>query len=374
MRQTPYICTLDLTHKCNLKCIHCNRNAGRTFKRELPVDTWLKVMDELLELFPSSSPRVFVFGGGEPFLVKKKLFKILKYVREYIPPELPLEPTDVAVKEFLKLKSKIVISTNATLITDDVIDELKRIKPDIICVSLDATSEKIHKLIRGISLESVLRGIKKLSKYFLIRVGFVVSTLNIYEAPSLINFVHRMNIKFIRFIPLYPIGRATTLLNYIPSPTQYYKLLAMIEESINNLEDPPHVEVGLPRCYYVDERLVRKIQELKPPITIESHECTAFFKQISINPEGFVTGCCQMNVIPYFYIGNIRQERINEIWNNSEKVINFRNFLNNRENYLIKCRGCNLWNWCRGGCRACSYAIYESLYDIDPRCSFRGRK
>lgn len=56
---------LNLTKRCNLRCVHCYAGAdGPAAANELSTDEWLRVIDELAAF---GSP-VALFSGGEPLM------------------------------------------------------------------------------------------------------------------------------------------------------------------------------------------------------------------------------------------------------------------------------------------------------------------
>ena len=68
----PVNLTWEITHHCNLKCIHCLSSSGHGSADELTLEQCKAIVDQLAEL------RVFEinFGGGEP-LLKHFLIRLL---------------------------------------------------------------------------------------------------------------------------------------------------------------------------------------------------------------------------------------------------------------------------------------------------------
>ena len=121
----PRYIKLELTHKCNLKCLMCptflhNQVSGR---KELSFEEIKTVLNELSSY--RHKPYVSI-SGGEPFL-RPDIFDILQYL------------------ESLGLKYKIL--TNATVILPESAKKIKLINPEMFQVSLDGP-EQIHDKIR----------------------------------------------------------------------------------------------------------------------------------------------------------------------------------------------------------------------------------
>lgn len=96
---------LELTEQCNLRCIHCYGNFGeqKTCKIEkMELEEWFKVIDQLYDM----GCRDIQLIGGEPFCYKH-IIEVVKYLKQ---------------KGF----KKITNFTNATMINEDNIEELKK--------------------------------------------------------------------------------------------------------------------------------------------------------------------------------------------------------------------------------------------------------
>ena len=103
----------NMTQRCNLKCVHCYAHAkDRTFEGELTTAQGKALIDDLSAF---GSP-VILFSGGEPTMH----------------PDLP-ELAQYAVGKGMRA----VISTNGTLITEEMAHTLKEIGLSYVGISLD---------------------------------------------------------------------------------------------------------------------------------------------------------------------------------------------------------------------------------------------
>ncbi len=66
---------LDLSWKCDLRCIYCFNNAGKKRKDEMSLDEYISVIDQAIELGVKT---VMFAGAGEP-LLDDKLFPLVEY-------------------------------------------------------------------------------------------------------------------------------------------------------------------------------------------------------------------------------------------------------------------------------------------------------
>lgn len=117
--------SLEITHRCNLKCIHCCVDADNVHRtKEFSADD----IKYSLKKCVGWNPESIMLSGGEP-LLRKDFKEILIYLRECY-------------------TGKIVISTNGTLITQEMAQILSQYS-DQIDISLDGVDEETTSIVRG---------------------------------------------------------------------------------------------------------------------------------------------------------------------------------------------------------------------------------
>lgn len=115
---------IELTRKCNLRCDYCFVGWSRDWTSQMPPEVALEIVEEGSGLFP-----VLHFTGGEPFAYRA--------VFDVVEAGLRLDYDD------------ILINTNGTLLSPDIVDRLAILGPRVhISVSLDGP-EELHDGIRG---------------------------------------------------------------------------------------------------------------------------------------------------------------------------------------------------------------------------------
>ncbi len=116
-------CWLEITKKCNLKCLHCYMDAKNSgcFKSIMNLDDWEKIICELAEI----SCKSIQFIGGEPLLVKF-LPDLVKFSRS--------------------LNLDVEVFTNATLISDFWIELLKDYNV-VVKTTIYSRRDNVHDLI-----------------------------------------------------------------------------------------------------------------------------------------------------------------------------------------------------------------------------------
>ncbi len=174
----------EITNKCNYKCKYCIFNSGVCNDDELTYEEAKKVIDQLKE----KNFKYLKVTGGEPF-IRKDIIDILKYASD---------------------KDMIVdISTNASLINENMIENLKNVNLEMIHVSLDGPSKEIHEIVRGINTyERTIKGIKYLketNKY--IRIGTVIFNNNEDYLEDIIKLCTSLKVNEVIFSIMEPVGR-----------------------------------------------------------------------------------------------------------------------------------------------------------------------
>lgn len=116
---------IEITEKCNLKCIHCYREASPDLNQELNKEDVYSFLNQIDEM---GTFNVF-FTGGEPFM-RKDFEDILENVYN---------------KGF-----EIGIFTNGTISSPERLILLEKIKPKFVAVSLESLEDSKYRKIRKI--------------------------------------------------------------------------------------------------------------------------------------------------------------------------------------------------------------------------------
>lgn len=172
----PLSGSIDLTYRCNLRCVHCYLSEDRlqTDHEEMDTRKILSVIDEITE----AGCLYLLITGGEPLL------------RDDFP-----EIYSHAKKKGLL----ITIFTNGTVITEKILELFGDLPPYIIEVSLYGATAQTYEKITGVSgsFEKCMHGISQLQDHKLhVRVKTILMTLNNHEFFSIQNIAKDYGIKF----------------------------------------------------------------------------------------------------------------------------------------------------------------------------------
>ena len=271
---TPLSVHLDVTYRCNERCVHCyldHEDHGEMTTEEIK---------DLLNQLAGAGVFFLTLSGGE-ILLRKDFFEILEYARE--------------LTFCVKLKS------NAIMIREGEAQRLRSLGVESIQVSIYSHRPEVHDAITGVkgSLKRSLEAIRFLKSY-----GLKVIMANVLMVQN------RQDYPGVRALAA-ELGVECTL-----DPTITPKMDG--DRSVLNLNvDSLELEQ-----VFRDEFLVGNASEfcatsLKPEDgELESLPCSAGHTSCYISPYGDVYPCVQFPLPS----GNIRSRRFLDIWRNSTQL------------------------------------------------------
>lgn len=141
---TTRICSLMVTHNCNLNCIYCFEKHKEVGQMMMSFDTAKDILQKEFVLFESKKRRpderfAIEFFGGEPLVN----FKLIKSVYDWV------------VKLDLSFPLMFQTTTNGTLFTTTTLDWFTSVKDDFrVVVSIDG-GDFMHNKNRGINTSRI---------------------------------------------------------------------------------------------------------------------------------------------------------------------------------------------------------------------------
>ena len=177
-KRIPLLGTLELTFRCNNRCVHCYVNksidAPKEKEKELSYTDLCRILDDLAE----EGCLWLLLTGGEP-LVREDFLDIYLYAKK---------------KGFL-----ITLFTNGTLITPSVADFLKEFPPRSIEISLYGITERTYERVTRSpgSYRRCRNGIDLLLERNLpLKLKTVILTVNRHEFLGIKEFVEGLGLEF----------------------------------------------------------------------------------------------------------------------------------------------------------------------------------
>lgn len=299
----------EITYACNQNCKYCIAKAGSPDPNELTrreIDT---VLDELIDL----KVGLINITGGEPLL---KLDTALYIAKKASQNGIELE-----------------LLTNGMLMTPEIAQECADAGINHAQVSIDCARKTIHDDQRGIkgAWEKAVSGIINLKNAKITVTAAAVmnsETLPYFEETW--KFLHDIS-DTVKMSPVMPMGKAedNTLLL---TPDMLYTLLKSRNKTDNYLTD----------------------------FIFCREQCSIGTTPV-ITPTGDVYPC-MLTKYEQLKVGNVKKTSITSMYKNSPILKEV--FALSVED-IDTCRDC--WNryYCGGGCRGCSFAYYNTIYNRD---------
>jgi radical SAM protein with 4Fe4S-binding SPASM domain len=324
-------CNWELTLACTLNCMHCGSRAGRARKDELSLEECFSVADELVVLECKDLTMI----GGEVFL-----FKGWERLSAYL-----------AEKGVL-----VNIISNGYKIGEPEVEQIKRANLINVGISIDGM-EVNHNRIRGKrdAFQRVRNTFDLLDKEG-IRVGAVTSLLkfNCADLEDLYTLLLEHGVQVWQLQLVSPMGNMAESDEFVTGPEQVRPIIDFIRKKNR---DRRMIVIAADSIGYFDENETY-IRGRSSPICCWDG-CGAGISSVFIDSIGNVKGCGALYA-DVFIEGNVRDKSLADIWNNKNAFAYNRKFTTD----LLsgKCKGCDVGDVCRGGCRSSNFFSTKSLY------------
>jgi len=310
-RRVPLSGSIELTHRCNQRCVHCYNNLpmdDREARRnELSFEEYCRILDEIT----AAGCLWLLFTGGEIFI----------------------RPDFADIYTYAGHKGLLIsLFTNGTLVTPAVADFLAAHRPFAIEISIYGRTRETHERITGVpgSYERTLRGIRLLSERALpLVVKTMVITLNKHEVRDMQRMVaEELGLEF--------------------------RFDAMINPRIDCSQVPLAVRLRPEEIVLLDLQDPRRTSEWKrfcghfpgPPRgrgpKDALFDCGAGVQAFAIDPAGRLSNCLMWTRTTY----NLRQGTFNEGWETFLAAV-----LDQKSRQRTKCSACGIKAMC-GMCPA----------------------
>ncbi len=330
----------NVTRQCNLACPYCYIDAASLVSNhELTGDEARSLIDDAATL---RSP-VILLSGGEP-LMRSDIFDLSAY----------------AVSRGLR----VGLSTNGTLITQDVAKQIAKAGISYVGVSIDGTAST-HDAFRKRegSFAAAIKGLEK-ARDAGIKTGirFTVNKHNVLDLPAVLDLLIAHRIPRFCLSHLVYAGRARAsmdITNELRVQMMDYlirRIPVLAQRGIEVLTTDNHAD-GI----YIMQSTTGPHTEDQMRVLRRHGGCTAGQKIINIDPEGNVRPCqfWQNDIV-----GNIRAVRLTELWEHPNELLS--TLQNKKKNLTGRCSACTHVEVC-GGCRVRARAAGD-LWGDDPSC------
>ncbi len=341
----------NMTRLCNLRCIHCYADAkDKPHPEELTTEEAKRVIDDLAEM----GVPVLLFSGGEPYM-REDLFELGIYAREK--------------------GIRTVISSNGTLITEELARKTKEAGFSYVGVSLDGGNPGVNDKFRGLkgAFDMALEGIRNLKKHK-VKVGlrFTITAYNYETIPELFEVMEREGINRICFYHLVYSGRGKKLTRAELTPEETRSVVDMIIEKVRELDK----RGKLIEVLTVDNHADGPYLYLKM-LKEDPQRAEQIYELLKLNGgNGSGTRIANIdwlgNVHPDQFwwnhtLGNVKERPFSEIWYDESNEFLMK--LKEKKKWVKgRCASCRFLDICGGNFRARAEAVYGDPWAEDPAC------
>ncbi|MBA7514498.1 putative mycofactocin radical SAM maturase MftC [subsurface metagenome] len=340
----------NCTRQCNLRCIHCYASAGS--RRSLGELNTVTAKAFIRDLADFGVPAL-LFSGGEP-LLRGDLFELASLAREQ--------------------EIRLALSTNGTLITDEVAKEISNVGFAEVGISVDGVGVNNDRF-RGKNgaYHAALKGIRNcVSLGLRVSLRLTITRFNYREIPDIFRLVEEEGIDRVCFYHLAYSGRAGSLREKDLNHSETRSVVDMICEHTLDLHRRGLQKEVLTVDNHADGvYLYLKLRKQDPQ---HASKVWDLLKRNGGNNSGIRIGAVDDlgNVHPdqfwwHYSLGNVRQRKFGDIWTDTSEPL--LQGLRNRKRLLKgRCVRCQYLDLCNGNLRVRAEAVFGDVWAEDPAC------
>lgn len=303
-RRIPLSGTLELTSRCNLKCVHCylgpQEEQWKKRSEEMSTDKVLAIVDEIV----AAGTLYLLITGGDP-MVHRDFRKVYRYAREQ--------------------GLLVTVFCDGILVNDQIIQLFRELRPSLVDISLYGATQETYETVTRVkgSYPKALRGIRRLLEND-IPVGLktVLMTVNQHELEAMRALAESFGVSFRVDNAIFPClpNAGKDPLQYRVSPKQAVRA---------ELSDPKRVDEWL---RYIEKRK-------DTPRAETTYRCGAGVNSFHVDPFGFASPCLMTTQ----YRHSLHERSFSSLW--GRELVQLRS-QRPRESY--GCNSCEMQVACSG--------------------------
>lgn len=339
--------TLNISHDCNLRCKYCFGDSGEYHgKRELMNFKVAKsAIDYLINNGLKTDEFIVVFFGGEPLMNLELLKQTVEYCKKK--------------QKELNKRFSFSVTTNATLLNDEVIDYLINENFHVLC-SLDGYKEAndVNRVFEDgsgsydIVIENIKKYVSKSNKVAEVRVTLTKSGLDIKRTYEELTSIGAKPV-------IMPVDSQNNDINLsLKDYNKVYEIYKQIAHDILSNEEQYKKYINM---FEID---LSKIINAN----VQDRPCSLGIKNITVSIDGEIYACHRGDGDGIFNIGNVL------IGLDEKKYKSFIDqYFMAGVDYVEDCKKCNIRYLCIGGCLAERSDVTGSFREIvdKNKCLFK---
>lgn len=322
----PRTISIELTHKCNFKCLHCY--GGYDNEKSEMMDT--NKLKQFIGQCKNLGVQAIELTGGE-ITMHPDICEILEYIYQ-----LDFKMVSLLTNGFIKnekLYDLIVSHKENTIVQIDMHGNTESYLNWF--TQVPNTKKRVEENIKFLHNNGVF-----------MRVVTVATPLNIEQIEDIADWVHDIGIKSYGISPVIPTGRANE---------ESEKLLFTSTENLNKLEDA---------IYNITQKYGKKFLNLLEDYNSMRANCGAFVINASIAPNGDLKVCSMDGLDVTNSIGNVFKENIKDIYEKNLDLLKKYKNLESPNLNMEGCKNCEHVYFCQG----CVLRGFSKGVEIGDKC------
>jgi radical SAM protein with 4Fe4S-binding SPASM domain len=296
---------------------------------------------------------VILFSGGEP-LLRDDIFDLAYFAREQ--------------------GLSTILSTNGTLITEEVAQKIYRVGFREVGISLDGIEENNDRF-RGKkgAYQAALKGVRNcVALRMRVSLRLTITTFNYGDIPAIFDLVEQEGIDRVCFYHLVYVGGASNLHNGDLNHSEARSLIDLICKRTLHINQGGKPKEVLTVANHADGVYIYlKLKEEEPG---RAASVLSLLKRNGGNSAGIKIGAVDDlgNVHPdqfwwHYSLGNVRQREFSDIWTDASEPL--MRSLRNRKGLLKgRCGQCHYLDLCNGNLRVRAETFFGDVWAEDPAC------
>ena len=336
---SPEFLDIALTGRCNLTCQYCFYADEMAARSDLTTDQWLGFFSQLGELGVMD----LTLTGGEVF-TRRDLFDLIDGV--------------------IANRMRYGLLTNGTLITEKTLAQFdqgkRRLRLNLIQVSLDGSCAKVHNLSRPNSFERAVRGLRLLKEAnFPVTVRVTINRHNLNDLENTARFLlEEIGLSSFSTNDAAPIGAGCynagdVSLTPFEMKTAIESMARLVERYPGRLKAQSGPQANKV-CFEEMEHARRTGEKTERWQMGSLSGCGCIFSKISILHDGSIVPCIMM---PGAIMGNITRVALVDIWQKHPILQALRSRGSIAMSELPRCSQCEWAEFCNGGCPGLAYQL-----------------
>jgi len=323
----PITIEINVTNRCNQKCLSCWQRSGNINYSELPEKKWLDIVKEAGEM---GVKEIRLPGSGEPLVEKELVLKIMEEAKKY--------------------GMNGLLITNGTLFDKKSVEKIVTMGWDNVTFSIDGPDAETNDYLRGVpsAFESAIKWLGEFNRVKekmkkdkpLLRINVVLSNKNYDKLDKMIELAHKMKCDAVSVQPMTvfsQIGERLKLdkkqLKELPEHIRKAKTLADKYRIHTNVES------------FIESEVVEKVNEMNEVMDLETRgvgnsflslPCFEPWYNIVVTPDGLAGPCSMFGGKEGV---SIEDKTLEDVWYGEH-------FTKIRQRLLAK----DLFNFCKNCC------------------------